>query len=400
MFNPTCEYAVANGNESWQPNMLLQKMESDLAILPLFFTQPNDYVLVDSYPTGGYISELLELELQLPEFILKNKAFLQTKFINTPKGKLLPWGWSPAAHKLLKPLKKSCSIDFLTSPVSTWKPEYRDLYSKKFAREILIEISNHIESQIIIPTELQSSICTSPTEIEKLLKQWGKLMIKAPWSSSGRGLQPITKTPVHPKVWEKLKGIINEQGYLIVEPFLNKVMDLALQFELKNKKVTYIGVSRFITDKKGKYMGNCLNGYADSTAPEVRYFADSIPEKILAPLITVIESSKLALWYEGFFGVDTLIFQDKNKQLRINPCLEINVRQTMGTLSLQLEKLVHPDKKAIFRTFYQPGNTYFSFKNEMKKKHLLKLTGNQIKSGFVSLTDAVPDTLFGAYILV
>ena len=45
LFNPTCEYAVANGHTSWQPNRLLQKMEEDLGTLPLFFARPQDVIL-------------------------------------------------------------------------------------------------------------------------------------------------------------------------------------------------------------------------------------------------------------------------------------------------------------------------------------------------------------------
>jgi hypothetical protein len=36
LFNPTCEMAVANSHTSWQPNLLLQKMEEDLVHCPSF----------------------------------------------------------------------------------------------------------------------------------------------------------------------------------------------------------------------------------------------------------------------------------------------------------------------------------------------------------------------------
>ncbi len=400
LFNPTCEYAVANGNTSWQPNRLLQKMESDLATLPLFFAKPGDYVLVDSDPSEEFYSLLRNLNVRMPEFITKKVALHHKKFLKTPKGQLLPWGWSPAAHKLLGPLKPACSTNFLESPVSSWQPEYRELYPKKFACEILQNISSQIDPEILMPAHLKPQSCNTQTEIERLLNRWGKLMVKAPWSSSGRGLQPITKTPVHPKVWEKIMGIIQEQGFVMVEPLLNKAMDLALQFEVKSKKVTFLGISRFDADRKGQYQGNFLNGFSDSITPELKAFANSLPGKILEPLIAAIESSKLASWYEGYFGVDTLIFPDENNRLKVNPCLEINVRQNMGLLSLHLEKLIQPDKKGTFRTYYQSGNTYLSFKKEMEKKHPLILSKNKITSGFISLTDACEDTLFGAYIFV
>lgn len=400
LFNPTCEYAVANGNASWQPNRLLQKMESDLAVLPLYLAQPGDYVLIDVAPSEEFLSRLKELNVHLPEFITKKVALQRERFLKIPKGKLLPWGWSPAAHRLLAPLKTSCSTAFLASPVSIWKPEYRELYSKKFAWEIRKEISNQIDPKIMISPELHPEICTTQSEIEYLLSRWQKLMIKAPWSSSGRGLQPITKIPVHPKVWEKLLGMVQEQGYVMVEPFLDKTLDMALQFELNKGKATYLGISRFAADKKGQYQGNFLNGFPHSANIEVKTFARSLPEKIVAPLVSAIEKSKLASWYEGFFGVDLLVFRNEDNQLKVNPCLEINVRQNMGLLSLQLEKLLIPEKKGMFRTFYQPGKTYFTFKKEMETKYPLQLSQNKIEAGFFSLTEANEDTLFGAYILV
>ena len=225
-------------------------------------------------------------------------------------------------------------------------------------------------------------------------------MVKAPWSSSGRGLQPITKTPVHEKVWEKILAIVKDQGFAIVEPYLNKVLDLAFQFELKKSKVSFLGFSNFSTDYKGQYNGNSLNGLPWNLDQEVLDFAHSIPKEIIPTLIKIIESNKLSESYEGYFGVDTLIFRDENNRLRINPCLEINVRQNMGLLALQFEKVIDKNIQGVYRTFFHPKKTFFQFKKEMEDKHPLVLTNGKIKSGFVSLTDAKEDTLFGAYLLV
>ncbi len=399
-YNPTCEYAVANENISWQPNLLLQKMEADLAILPLYLSSNNDYILVDSIPSSNFLEYIFRLNISHPTFITKKEALHNKNFLNIQKNKLLPWGWSPAAHKLLEPLKKNCSENFTLSPVSRWRKESKELYSKNFAKEIQQRIRGEIEPEIRLPEEMQTQTCTTKEEIEHLLTRWEKLMTKAPWSSSGRGLQPITKTPVHPKVWEKIMGVIQEQGTIMVEPYLNKVMDLALQFEMKNGKIQFLGISRFITDKKGQYQGNFLNGFPDSLSSEVKMFANELPPKILSPLTKTLERSKLALFYEGFFGVDTLIFKDTDNKLKINPCLEINVRQNMGLLSLHLEKLIVPEKKGLYKTYYHPSKSYFIFKQEMEKQFPLELSGNLIKSGFISLVEAKPDTLFGAYILV
>lgn len=399
LFNPTCEYAVANGSPHWQPNRLLQKMESDLSVLPVFFSGSNDFVLVEKIPSEEYIQSLRRFNLEIPNFIMKADATGNQQFLQLHKNELLPWGWSPAAHQLLYPLKESCSAEFKQSPVYQWKPEHRELTSRKFAIEILIQVRNLMQAEYLLPPELTPKICLTKTDFENALSEWGKIMVKAPWSSSGRGLQPVTKTPVHQKVWEKILGIVKEQGFAVAEPFLNKVTDLAFLFEVKKGKVSFLGISNFCTNLKGQYEGNYLNGLPETTEQNTVEFVNIVINEIREPLLKAIASSKLATYYEGVFGVDTLIYTDKTGNLRINPCLEINVRHTMGLLSLQLEKLVQPGKKAMFRTFYHPGISYFEFKKEMEIKNPLKISHNKIASGFFSLTDATIDSLFGAYIL-
>ena len=400
LFNPTCEYAVANGQSSWQPNRLLQKMEKDLGALPLFFARPNDVVLVKKLPPPEFLATLQRINITPPRFLQLEEITINSEFINQQKSRLLPWGWSPAAHRLLEPLKPFCSENFQKSPITNWKPEYRDIYSKKFALEILKKLLQELPAEKVLAPHLISQICFTKPEIEKCIKRWGKIMVKAPWSSSGRGLQKVTKTPVAEKVWEKLLGIINDQSYAMVEPLLEKVLDLAFEFKLKNGKVTYLGISRFLTDEKGQYQGNSLNEWPLEINSEITAFAETLPEMIIKPLIKSIESSLLANYYEGFFGVDTLIFRDEKNNLRVNPCLEINVRQNMGLLSLHLEKLISHEKKGVFKTFYKPGKSFFEFKKEMEKTWPLKLTNSKIESGFFPITPGFKDTLFGAYILV
>jgi hypothetical protein len=397
-FNPTCEYAVANGTTSWQPNRLLQKMEEDLGTLPLFFAKPVDIVLVRKMPTDEFLQKMEKQGIALPRFALLDDA-LKNKLNGEKLNRLMPWGWSPVTHKLFEPLKNSCSLPFQHSPVFKWRPASRDLYSKKFGRQILGAVLPQLPPEKVLPTSMIPQVVTTQREMETQISRWGKLMVKAPWSSSGRGLQPITKTPVVPKVWEKLMGIVNEQGYAIAEPLLDKIMDMALQFELKQGKVTFLGKSIFLTDKKGQYVGNFLKSMPPDISPEAFQFARELPRLLIGPLVKTIEASTLAKNYEGFFGVDTLLFRDSAGNLKVTPCLEINLRQNMGLLSLQLEKLLAPKSSGIFKTFYQKGKPFAAFANEMQASNPPKLEDGKIESGFFALTEANQDSLFGAYIL-
>lgn len=400
LFNPTCEYAVANGRASWQPNRLLQKMEEDLGSLPLFFAQPADIILVKKMPPSEFTASLQKINIIPPRFFQLNEIRTNPELFSRPKNRLLPWGWSPAAHKLLAPLKSTCSAAFLESPVAKWQPESREIYSKKFALEILKLLLPELPREMVLPYHFIPQVCTTKPEIESQIRKWGNIMVKAPWSSSGRGLQRVTKTPVVEKVWEKLLAIIRDQGFVVVEPLLNKALDMAFQFKIKNGNINYVGISRFLTDDKGQYQGNFLNGWPGELDSEITEFAEKLPEMIVKPLATAVKNSLLVKYYEGHFGVDTLIFRDEQNKLRVNPCLEINVRQNMGLLSLYLEKLISPQQKGVFKTYYQPGKSFAEFAEIMTKKHPLMLKNSKIEAGFFPIIPVFPTTQFGAYILV
>lgn len=399
-FNPTCEYAVGNGSPNWQANQLLQKMETDLDLLPMFFATSDDFVLVENKPNPQHLEKLRQLGIQIPRLLQKEEAFSKPGSLLQNLNSLKPWGWSPAAHKYLEPFKEFTSESFKKSPVFNWQAEYRDLYSKKYSLRILHRLLTEFPNIHFIEKEQTASVCTQKEDFEKLIGSWPNLMIKAPWSSSGRGLQTVTKTPIHEKVWEKMLGIVKEQGYALAEPLLNKKLDLALEFEIKNQKITFVGISNFTADSRGRYQGNHLNGLPASVDANVLEFAQSVPKMVIEPIIRVLETSEIAHSYEGYFGVDTLIFEDKSGKLKINPCLEINLRYNMGLLAIRLEQTLAPALKGMYKIWFEPARKYIEFKEEMEQKYPLIISGSHLESGFLSLTDPRTDSQFGAYLLV
>lgn len=400
LFNPSCDFAIANGSKNWQPNKTLQKMEADLAVLPMLFAQPNDFVMVGELPDSYFLKTLRQLSFVIPRFILKKELSENRLFLDEPKNRLLPWGWSPVAHKFLTPLKSSCSHSFQNSPVFQWSPEHKAISSRKFAFDILNTVINSLSVNWTIKETQLPIICNTPSDIEKAVADLGNLILKAPWSSSGRGLQPITKTPIHPKVWEKINSVISEQGFIMAEPMLNKVHDMAFLFELKNGFTRFLGVSHFFTNNKGQYGGNWLNGLPENQSPELTDFIKICIEELKKPLINAIGNSLMAKHHEGVFGIDTLIYRNTNNELRINPCLEINIRHTMGMISLRLEKWLSAEITGTYRTFYQPGTSFSTFKKIMEQKHPVKISHGKFQSGFLALTPSNESAQFGAYLLV
>lgn len=63
----------------------------------------------------------------------------------------------------------------------------------------------------IIPSE-----CNTLAEI-RLLSEKENIVVKAPWSSSGKGVLFIPKGQITCKEEEVLSGILRKQGYVMVE---------------------------------------------------------------------------------------------------------------------------------------------------------------------------------------
>ncbi|NQU88469.1 MAG: hypothetical protein HQ541_22205 [Mariniphaga sp.] len=400
LFNPTCEYAVANGTVSWQPNRLLQKMESDLATLTVFFSKPNDIILVKDFPSKKYIYSLENIGITNRRFVTFKEAFSEKFQIAEKFNHLFPWGWSPAAHHILTPLKPNCSHTFKKGSNFQWIDEHKTMAGKYNSSKILETLLTRISSDFLLPKELIAKKCKSLEEIEIFLNKWGSLMVKAPWSASGRGLQTITINPIPPSINSRILGLIKKQGFVMVEPFLQKKFDMAFQFKSKKGKISYIGTDFFQTDKKGRYQGNYINGFPENIKDlfsDILYFSYN---SIIPGLIETLEKEGYARNYEGYFGVDTLIYKDTEQNLRINPCLEINLRFTMGLLSLFLQNHILQNKKGIFKIFYNPGKSFKVFTDEMLLKHPPKFKGNKLFSGYFPLTDSFNSSIYGAYLFI
>lgn len=374
-------------------------METDLSVLPLYFSSKSDIVLTDEIPPEKFIRNLQSLQISPPIFKLK-KCLENGELDNLQFNRLLPWGWSPAMHKKFLRIKTGCSDAFKSSPVFSWNPAQKDLYSRRFALKVLNQILVESSYSFFISEGYIPRICSSQADLENLFKKWETLLVKSPWSSSGRGLQPITHQPVHPKVWEKILAVVKDQGFVMAEPLLNKVFDMAFEFEINKGNLIFYGMSYFMTDKKGQYQGNYLNGLPENLEAALHSFLKNVIPDVKSSLENALRKSKLMNEYEGIFGVDTLVYEDVNGQFKVNPCLEINLRHNMGYLSLFLEKLINPNKKGVFRTYFQPGKSFFDFKCEMEQKHPLQIENHKITSGFFSLIPVQPTTQFGAYILV
>lgn len=395
-FNPTCELAVANGSFSYMPPLLLQEMERDLSILPLVFARTSDFILSPNIPSSEFISQLKNDGFELPHFrTLPELESLPDGSIHS----LSPWGWSPSAHFVLKNLKPKCSDEFKSSPVFEWNDVSRELFERKTALNFLSSLLQKERSEWFVSNDKMGRVMTNCEQVEEFLLYHNGIVLKAPLSSSGRGIQIIRKRTLNASNKQWISGVLKQQLYLIAEPFLDKIADLSFQFFIRNQaEVDYLGYSFFETNSNGQYKGTLIHPDLQDIVPGKETSGIENMLQSTAQILTrELKSSVYYRNYEGYLGIDALIFKENNG-IRIQPCLEINCRMNMGILASLVAKKVRPDSKGKFMLFYGTPGEYLNFVNEQSKHHPLKVEENKLAKGFLSLTEPGTKTKFGAYI--
>jgi len=379
----------------------LRKFEDELSPLPWILACSKDIILVDKVPMHQFTDVLENSGFKLPSFQSIESSFSDLFFLSDEKGFLFPWGWSPSVHKLLSPLKSGCCPEYLNSPVADWREVHRELYSRKSALTILQRIINEYHLEYLISSEYLPEICFSHEQITAHQQKWGKVVVKAPWSSSGRGLQILRPNEYNQTNRQVIEGYLKQQGFVIAEPWHNKVLDLSFQFfSFCNGIIEYRGLTTFSTDHSGRYIGNYLNELPPDLTPELKEFLTEKIDKVKTVLHQVLAASNYSVDYYGWFGVDAIIFRSLGGNLKFQPCLEINCRYTMGAIALKLRNHLSEDSIGEFRIAHKKEGHLAQFCEEMICKEPLIVESGKIVSGFLPVTPILPESSFGAYLSV
>ena len=175
--------------------------------------------------------------------------------------------------------------------------------------------------------------------MQDALARYGRIVLKAPWSGSGRGLRWVDRTLSDlDKSWTE--KTLATQGTVIVEPRLEVVQDFALEY--------YIGgQGREAQPGTHHFQGYSLFSTQNGVYRENHLFSDDEILRRLSEYVSVqtILSAKAAAerWlqaevapkYEGPLGIDMFIYKSADGYA-LNPMVEINFRHTMGHVAVAL----------------------------------------------------------------
>ena len=338
---------IASGVRNYTPDAVVQKMMSDLSLLPLWYGNEGDYVLTSEVETARRFIESLPPDLQPSLHPVSDKEICRL----TASLDASPWGLSPHSLHLFEKLQKR------GAPLSipAWKEIYRTLTHRRAAAYGLRETLRRLPGppSISIPCFYETGAAVK-THIETHSPPF---LLKTPFSCSGQGVYPIMGITADTKAMQWIEGALRRQGAVSIEPMLEKVCDFAMEFYADGAKgITYEGLSVFETQTKGAFSGGRLG------RPDIlqEYLTTYIPAETLTAVreaVTLILKEILGNVYRGYLGVDMLIFRH-NEGYAVHPFIEMNLRYTMGLVACELSRrLIHPASQGRFMISYEKKGT-------------------------------------------
>jgi hypothetical protein len=386
--------AVLNNSISYMPPTGLRLFENNLAAITMWLAQSTDIVLTPNEPDTEFLKIIASIGAPMPRFL----SLLQLNRSNDALTELRPWGWSREIHHRLRLLKHRCSEHYQASPNAEWQTSYQAFFSRSTGVQLSNEIINISRplSHIRIPhLPLQAN---SVDELKKQVNYFnGKVVLKAPWSSSGRGIQKIDTTKNRQPDYFWAQGIIKQQGFILVEPLLNKLHDLSFHYHIfPEGEVKYLGHNFFITDDAGRFKGSYIDAFP------VQIINTNELDDLTKAIIVTSETLKTALakmalhnHYTGPVGIDALWYEAENGQRQMHPSIEINLRHTMGLINIQLRQYIHPSSTASWQISHSQSPLWSETYSNIKNQRDWQMHEGKITSGCLPLTPG--NAKFGAW---
>lgn len=300
-----------------------QELRMNLGFLPALWADDGDCVLVDD------IKYALKAASQF------KKLTAEVLFVGKEDLKSLPidgvetWGWD----RRVKAELQENGVDASLLPTDSMLADIRHLSGREHTVEALEYLRRGIEDV----TCGEAFVCRTMEEVDSHVTSLPCSVAKAPWSSSGRGIRYFTrKNDPTKRSW--IKNTLQKQGYAMVEPYYNKVADFACEFYAsQNGNVDYRGLSVFHT-LNAQYTGNVISGEEDKRLKLARYVDTDLLDEIVGRVKDYMPRL-LKGKYAGPFGIDMMAVADMpSGKLLLHPCVEINLRRTMGHVALALAR--------------------------------------------------------------
>lgn len=348
VFNPGHEEALSIPPEKrYTLSKEIRWMRYELTSLLHLLASDGDLIYVPTSPDGG------------PAHLLRSTGeVLPSDYILPPSLSVTLWGQDAHILRELRECPLFARTTLLLPPLT---PDYLRLSHRQSSYDLL----SHLVHQLSYPQDLLPHWVTAGadrTETEQRLRaaitaiasrSFGstkQLMVKRPYTSSGRGVFPLP-LPIQPKHLEALIGSCMRCGSISIEPHLDVVDNWAIEYTRNAQgEISFFALSHFATHPSGRaYLGNHLSSPQELWQKLSSYVGENTLQQLIEVQRRWLERELVASEYIGYIGIDLLFYRD-GEQLCLHPCVEINLRTTMGIVAhFAYERYVPTGCKGIFR---------------------------------------------------
>lgn len=335
VFNPENDMALASGLANYTASKTALLLKRDLQLLPIWLADSDCYIFAENISVNENYLQTVSEKFGINAQIWKS---------GNNDCQVIPWGWSPAIYNTLDRNRIKCNI------TTTELQGIREMSSRQFTLIVWEWIKSHSENFQVMHSP---KYCTTEEECKSAIRETTEgttgCVLKTPWSCSGRGIRLI-KSGMYDLFSPWIASVIKKQGGIICEAYFNKIQDFALEFYIDNdRNIEFVGYSVFKNNTQFAFSQALVASTARLRAEIekfVRHEELLYVENLTKECIYDLVSPK----YQGYIGVDMMIYQDNRGRLRIHPCVEINMRMTMGLLTAQFgRRFIPKDKIGIFQ---------------------------------------------------
>lgn len=378
VFNPENDLALACGEPNFTPPAMARKIKRDLQLIQIWLCEDGYIYAPDNMVNTRFIE-------YVKSHFTDNVKNIGLYDGNADIDIFSPWGWSRAVVSDLRkvfPLATDVDIE----GIRTLSHRMTSIFICECLKAELMEAKS-----IQIPV-----ICKDEKAVIDAVSMFGECMIKAPWSGSGKGVFRVDKGNF--KIYYNwIRGIIQKQGAIICEKYLNKVQDFALEFYSDGKNVKYIGPSIFVNNSRYSYE-KAMVASPDILERHLRKFMpDDYFDRLKNVLIAVLKGLVPEI-YTGYFGIDMLAYNESG-ELKIMPCVELNLRMTMGLIANRLgAHILECGKIGEMSVLWHKDIR--SLKSYVEKLEKPVIENGRLKSGSMLLTPVYQDSNYTALLTV
>lgn len=326
LFNPENDLALAFNGDNYTPPPLAAALSRDGALLPVWYALPGDAVIAPEADRRWLdtVSSLYGLDIS----------------VDSRDGMPSPWGWSRNARHVFL----SAGADPALMPDDHALDLIRQLSGRPTTAIIMRRLRDMLDISLPdLPFEARSAdqlVCYVASVPEGCF-------VKAPWSSSGRGVID-TRLLSSEELRRRVSGTIRRQGCMMCERRLDKIHDFAVLFYSDGTRVERVGLSCFFNERATAYAGNLLLPDSEIVS-HLGLHVDRLSE--ISDALEYILTDLISASYIGYLGVDMLTYRGRQGQQLIAPCIELNLRMTMGVVAmLWRDRYLSPGSRGILRT--------------------------------------------------